>query len=56
MLWQGGVVVDIVDHRGNISLGVYRREEGEGIVNIKQHSITKHNMAIRCVGCDLTYG
>ena len=33
LLWQGGVVVDIVDHRGIISsLGVYRREEG-GTVN-----------------------
>ena len=28
MLWQGGFVVDVVDHRGNIGLGVYRREEG----------------------------
>ena len=36
MLWEGGVVVDIVDHRGNIGLGVYRREEREEIVNIKQ--------------------
>ena len=31
-----GVVVDVVDHRGNIGLGVYRREEGEETVNIKQ--------------------
>ena len=29
LLWQGGVVVDVVDHRGNIGLGVYQREEGE---------------------------
>ena len=36
LLWQGGVIVDIVDHRGNIGLGVYRREEGEETVNIKQ--------------------
>ena len=36
LLWQGGVVVDVVDHRGSIGLGVYRREEGEEIVNIKQ--------------------
>ena len=28
------VVVDVVDHRGNISLGVYWREEGEETVNI----------------------
>ena len=35
-LWQGGVVVDVVDHRGGIGLGVYRREEGDGIVNIKK--------------------
>ena len=31
-----GVVVDVVDHRGSIGLGVYRREEGEETVNIKQ--------------------
>ena len=42
MLWQGGVVVDVVDHRGNIGLGVYQREEGEETVNIKQ---TKHHKA-----------
>ena len=36
LLWQGGVIVDIVDHRGNISLGVYWREEGEETVNKKQ--------------------
>ena len=42
LLWQGGVVVDVVDHRGGISLGVYRREEGEETVNIKQ---TKHHKA-----------
>ena len=35
MLWQGGVVVDVVDHRGGIGLGVYRREEGEETINIK---------------------
>ena len=29
------VVVDIVDRRGNISLGVYQREEGEETRNIK---------------------
>ena len=31
-----GVDVDIVDHRGGIGLGVYRREEGEETINIKQ--------------------
>ena len=36
MLWHGGVVVDVVDHRGDIGLGVYWREEGEETVNIKQ--------------------
>ena len=36
MLWQGGVVVDVVDHRGCIGLGVYKRKEGEEIINIKQ--------------------
>ena len=50
------VVVDVVDHSGNISLGVYLREEGEETVNIKQTSITKHNVAICCAGSDLTYG
>ena len=51
------VVVDVVDHRGiGIGLGVYRREEGEETVNIKQTSITKHNVAICGAGSDLTYG
>ena len=36
LLWQGGVIVDVVDHNGSIGLGVYRREEGEETVNIKQ--------------------
>ena len=36
LLWQGGVVGDVVDHKGSIGLGVYRREEGEETVNIKQ--------------------
>ena len=36
LLWQGGVVVDLVAHTGNIGLGVYRSEEGEETVNIKQ--------------------
>ena len=30
------VVVDVVDHRGSTSPRVYRREEGEETVNIKQ--------------------
>ena len=33
LLWQGGVVVDVVDHRGDICLGVYQREEGEETIN-----------------------
>ena len=36
MLRRGGVIVDVVDHSGSISLGVYRREEREEIVNIEQ--------------------
>ena len=36
LLRQGGVVVNVVDHSGSIGLGVYRREEGEETVNIKQ--------------------
>ena len=37
MLWQGGVVVDVVDHR-DISNGlrVYQREEGEETINREQ--------------------
>ena len=42
LLWQGGVVVDVVDHRGISSgLGVYRREEGEETVNIMQTDATQ---------------
>ena len=30
LLWKGGgVVVDVVDHKGSIGLGVYHREEGK---------------------------
>ena len=36
LLWQGGIVVDVVDHRGIIGLGVYRIEEGEETVNISK--------------------
>ena len=53
---EGVVVDDVVDHRGISGLGVYRREEGEETVNIKQTSITKHNVAICGAGSDLTYG
>ena len=42
LLWQGGVVVDVVDHRCCIGLGVYRREEGEETVNTEQ---TMHHKA-----------
>ena len=43
--WKGRrVVVDVVDHRGISSgLGVYRREEGEEIVNTRKHM---HNKTI----------
>ena len=49
LLWQGGVVVDdVVDHRGMSGLGVYRREEGEETVNIKQtDATTKHDKSTR---------
>ena len=33
---EEGVVVDVVDHKGSIGLGVYQREEGEETVNTKQ--------------------
>ena len=29
LLWQGGVVNNVVDHRGNIGLGVYQKEVTE---------------------------
>ena len=49
MIWQGGVVVDdVVDHRGISGLGVYRREEGEETVNMKQTVATeKHDESAR---------
>ena len=42
LLKRRGVVVDVVDHRGGIGLGVYQREEGGETINIKQ---TKHHKA-----------
>ena len=42
LLWQGGVIVDVVDHRSNIGLGVYQREEWEETVNTEQ---TMHHKA-----------
>ena len=31
LLWQGGIVIDVVDHRGiSGSLGVYRKSNGGG--------------------------
>ena len=45
-----GVVVDVVDHRDNISLGVYRREEGEETINTEKTSallsMTKQKAAL----------
>ena len=39
---EGGVVVDVVDHRGISSgLGVYRREEEEETINIMQTDATQ---------------
>ena len=38
---EGGVVGDVVDHIGIISLGVYQREEGEETVNTKQTRLHK---------------
>ena len=41
---EEGVIVDVVDHRGiSNGPGVYRREEGEEIVNTRKHI---HNMII----------
>ena len=46
MLWQGGVIVEVVDHKGSIGLGVYRREEREETVYTEQKGITRHKVAI----------
>ena len=44
MLWQGGVVGDVVDHRGNIGLGGLPERRGgrnsKYKVNIAPQSIT----------------
>ena len=41
LLWQGGVVVDVVDHRGiSIVNGVYRKEEGRNSKYIASKCIT----------------
>ena len=42
LFWQGGVIIDVDDHRGCIGLGVYRREQGEETVNTEQ---TMHHKA-----------
>ena len=49
LLWhEGGVVNTVVDHRGIIGLGVYRREEGEETINTKHTDATKkHDKSIR---------
>ena len=56
MLWQERGVVNSVVELGSSSVGlvVYRREEGEEIMNTEQTSITKYNKAIRGVRCALT--
>ena len=56
MLWQERGVVNSVVELGSSSVGlvVYRREEGEEIMNTEQQSITKYNKAIRGVRCALT--
>ena len=56
LLWQERGVVNSVVELVNSSVGlvVYRREEGEEIMNTEQTSITKYNKAIRGVRCALT--
>ena len=49
MLWQGGVVVDVDDHSGIIGLGVYRREEGEEIVNTHKHMHNKTTSVLEVI-------
>ena len=56
MLWQERGVVDDVVVLGGISVGlvVYRREEGEEVMNTEQTKHHKYNKAIRGVRCALT--
>ena len=56
MLWQErGVVNSVVELvSSSVGLVVYRREDGEEIMNTEQQSITKYNKAIRGVRCALT--
>ena len=57
LLWQEGLVVDVVDHRGiDIGPGVYRKgvTEGNTINNRAIKCNTKQDAAIRCARGDLT--
>ena len=48
MLWQGGVVNNVVDRgtSNDVSLVVYQREEGEETMNtIANRCITMHDMS-----------
>ena len=56
LLWQErGVVNSVVELvSSSVGLVVYRRGEGEEIMNTEQTSITKYNKAIRGVRCALT--
>ena len=49
------VVWGVVDHGSTVSLGNYRREEGEETINTKQTNATQmHGMAICSASGDLT--
>ena len=55
MLWQGGVVVDVVDHRGiNSGLEVYQKEGTEGnTINNRAIKVTQH-ITRQCAGLGVT--
>ena len=57
MLWQGGIIFDVVEHTNiGSGLGVYRKEvtEGNTINNRAIKCNTKQDAAIRCARGDLT--
>ena len=56
LLWQERGVVNSVVELGSSSVGlvVYRREEGEEVMNTEQTKHHKYNKAIRGVRCALT--
>ena len=55
MLWQGGVVVDVVDHRGGIGLeGLPERRGGRNSKYNANISMTMRDMTMNSARCVLT--